>query len=154
MLIYEVAQWRAMPKHVRLAAMRGSLAASRSQSRNDLQIRRLQILGDNDRDMRAVGLEQVREEAKGAEATQAICGAAAQAVPDAQVGFARRVGRPGRRRRAAGRAGNAEERRDPRVRTAAIAGPWPAGRARPTCRPWRPSWPLPRDRKRPPPRSV
>jgi HEAT repeat protein len=47
----------------------------------------VKLLGDNDKDLRAVGLEQVRDQAKGRAATQRFAAALPTLPPEAQVGL-------------------------------------------------------------------
>ncbi len=52
------------------------------------------LLSDKDKDVRALGLQQVREEAKGAAATKEFAGLLSEARARRSGGAARRAGRP------------------------------------------------------------
>ena len=55
----------------------------------------LELLHDNDIDMRSVGLEQVRAEAKGAEATKQFASQLSKLAPPGQIGLLRALGSRG-----------------------------------------------------------
>ncbi len=65
----------------------------------------IDFLGDKDNDVRALGLEQVRSEAKGQAATERFAAQLPKLPADAQVGLLS-PGRPWRRRRSPRRAGS------------------------------------------------
>ncbi len=65
----------------------------------------ISLLGEKDKDLRALGLEQVRTEAKGEAATKQFAALLPTLPPESQVGLILRSGRPGRQECAARRVG-------------------------------------------------
>jgi HEAT repeat protein len=81
--LYEKLAGEKRPKQIRIAAVRGLLSASDSAEKR-LE-KTLELLADKDRQMRAVGLELVREGAKGTAATQQFAALLPKLAPDVQV---------------------------------------------------------------------
>jgi HEAT repeat protein len=66
----------------------GTLIAPRIASADDDTVQTIiKLVSDKDKDVRAIGLEQVRDEAKGAEATRRFAALLPKLAPDAQVGL-------------------------------------------------------------------
>jgi HEAT repeat protein len=65
----------------------GSQIPSSARAADDLVQSVIDLVSDKDKDVRAVGLEQVREEVKGPEATRRFTALLPKLTPDAQVGL-------------------------------------------------------------------
>jgi HEAT repeat protein len=64
-----------------------SLAASPARADDDTVQTVITLLSDKDKEVRAIGLEQVRDEAKGAEATRRFAALLPKLAPEAQIGL-------------------------------------------------------------------
>jgi HEAT repeat protein len=85
-LLYKSLDGATQPKLIRLATIRGLLTTTDATSDERLQLIGSLLIG-NDRDVAALGLQQVRESAKGAEATKRFTDLLPKLAPDGQTGL-------------------------------------------------------------------
>ena len=109
-----------------------AVTAARGQAADDSGDELVQtiinLLGDKDKDLRAVGLEQVREQAKGPTATRRFAALLPKLSPEAQIGLLDALADRGDRAARPAVVGMLKSE-DPLVRTAAIRALGPLGEA-------------------------